>query len=194
MLWYQAQTKDGSLKLDLHTHCKEATACVNLTQGIAKKIVAAVKKRKLDGIAITDHYGKAFGYEVKDMVDHYLNGKITVIPGQEIDKILPAIDRGFLHAHIVELYLPGDVTFKFLAHPDRWDIYKLDPVTYDSVHGIELKNPNYRYEMDEAKIREVAEKHDLLLLTNSDAHFLSDIGTYYNEIEIEELCARARSK
>jgi PHP family Zn ribbon phosphoesterase len=48
--------------------------------------------------------------------------------------------------------------------------------------------------MDGAKIREVAEKHDLLLLANSDAHFLSDIGKHYNEIEIEELYARARSK
>jgi len=167
---------------------------VNLTLDIVKKIVAAVKDRGLDGIAITDHYAKAFGYEVKEMVDHHLDGEMTVIPGQEIDKIVPAINRGFFHAHIVELYLPGDVTFRFMAHPDRWDIDKLDPVTYDSIHGIELKNPNYKYEMDEAKIREVAEKHDLLLLTNSDAHFLSDIGTYYNEIEVEELCARARSK
>jgi histidinol phosphatase-like PHP family hydrolase len=182
------------LKLDLHTHCKEATACVNLTLDIAKKIVAAVKDRGLDGIAVTDHYGRAFGYEMKEMVDHHLNGEITIIPGQEIDKLVPTIDRGFLHVHIVELYLPGDLTFRFMAHPDHRDIHKFDPVTYDSIHGIELKNPNYRYEMDEAKIREVAEEHDLLLLTNSDAHFLSDVGTYYNEIEIEELCARARSK
>jgi PHP family Zn ribbon phosphoesterase len=41
-------------------------------------------------------------------------------------------------------------------------------------------------------IRELAEKHDLLLLTNSDAHSLADIGTYHNEIDIEVLCARAR--
>lgn len=182
------------MKLDLHTHCREATACVNLTLDIAKRIVAAVKDAGLDGIGVTDHYGKAFGYELKEMVDRHLNGEITVIPGQEIDKIITGADRVFFHAHIVELYLPGDLTFRFMAHPDRWDIDKVDPATCDSIHGIELKNPNYRYEMDEAKIRAVAEKNDLLLLTNSDAHFLSDIGTYYNEIEIEELCARARSK
>jgi histidinol phosphatase-like PHP family hydrolase len=60
------------------------------------------------------------------------------------------------------------------------------------MHGIELRNPLHDDEMEEGKIRELAEKYDLLLLTNSDAHFLDDIGKYYNEIDIEELCARAR--
>jgi histidinol phosphatase-like PHP family hydrolase len=48
------------------------------------------------------------------------------------------------------------------------------------------------HEMDQAAIRKVARKHNLLLLQNSDAHSLRDIGKYYNEITIEELCARAR--
>ena len=159
-----------------------------------KKIVDVVKDRGLDGIAITDHYAKAFGYGVKEIIDHHLNSEITVIPGQEIDKAFSGIERGLFHVHIVELYLPGDVTFRFIAHPLRGEIGELDHQIDDSIHGIELKNPNHDYEMDEAKIREVAEKHDLLLLANSDAHFLSDIGKHYNEIEIEELCARVRSK
>jgi PHP family Zn ribbon phosphoesterase len=36
----------------------------------------------------------------------------------------------------------------------------------------------------------LAKKHDLLLLTNSDAHSLADIGHYHNEIDIEDLCSR----
>jgi len=182
------------LKLDLHTHCGEATSCLDPTLEVVKKIVAVVKDRGLDGIAVTEHYAKAFGYGVKEIVDHHLNGEIIVIPGQEIDKAFPGIERGLFHVHIVELYLPGDVTFRFIAHPLRGEIGELDHQIDDSIHGIELKNPNHDYEMDEAKIREVAEKHDLLLLANSDAHFLSDIGKHYNEIEIGELCARARSK
>ena len=46
--------------------------------------------------------------------------------------------------------------------------------------------------LTEKQIEELAEKHGLILLTNSDAHRLEDIGTYSNEIEIEELCALAR--
>jgi PHP family Zn ribbon phosphoesterase len=45
--------------------------------------------------------------------------------------------------------------------------------------------------MDDEMIRGLAEKHDLLLLTNSDAHSLADIGHYHNEIDLEELCSRA---
>jgi len=58
-------TKDSDLKLDLHTHCGEATSCLDPTLDIVKKIVAVVKDRGLDGIAVTEHYAKAFGYGVK---------------------------------------------------------------------------------------------------------------------------------
>jgi len=171
------------LKLDLHTHCGEATALYSPTLDIVKEIVAVVKARGLDGIAITEHYNKAYGYKVQEMVAHHLKGEILVIPGREIDK-------GLLH--VVELYLPGDLTFRFIAHPGYPHIRDIEAQIDDDIHGIELRNPLHDDEMDEERIRELAEKYGLLLLTNSDAHFLDDIGKYYNEIDIEELCARAR--
>ena len=60
-----------------------------------------------------------------------------------------------------------------------------------SIHGIELRNPLHQYEMNESAIREAADKHHLLLLENSDAHTLRDIGRHYNKIAIETLCVRA---
>jgi histidinol phosphatase-like PHP family hydrolase len=182
------------MKLDLHTHCREATACVTPTVDVVERIVAAVKKRGLDGIAITDHYSKSFAYAVKEIVDRHFDSEILVIPGQEIDRIFSTRDKGFFHAHVVELYLSENTVFRFIAHPDRWDIGKFHPGLLENIHGMELRNANYRYEMDEAKIREVAEANDLLLLTNSDAHYLSDIGVYYNELDVEELFTLARSK
>ena len=47
--------------------------------------------------------------------------------------------------------------------------------------------------MSEEMIRQLAGKHDLMLLTNSDAHSLSEIGSLYNELDLEELAARARA-
>ncbi len=47
--------------------------------------------------------------------------------------------------------------------------------------------------MDEQEIRRLAGKHNLILLSNSDAHSLSDIGTFYNEIDIADLTTRARA-
>lgn len=178
------------MKLDLHTHCREATACPNPTQDVVGRIVAAVKSAGLDGIAITEHYTSSYGYEVKAMADRYFNGDITLIPGQEIDRVFLGIERGVMH--VVELYLPGDVTFRFIAHPGHPYVRNLDAVMDSSIHGIELRNPAHDDEMDEARIRELAQKYDLLLLTNSDAHALSDIGRYHNEIDVEDLCARAR--
>ena len=171
------------MKLDLHTHCGEATALYNPTVDIVKRIVAAAKAAGLDGIGVTEHYDRSYGYKVRQIVEHDLNEDILIIPGQEIDK-------GLLH--VVVLYLPGDVTFRFIAHPGHPPVDDLDSQIDDSIHGIELNNPMHDDEMDQALIRELADRHNLILLTNSDAHFLSDVGKYHNEIEIEELCARAR--
>lgn len=170
------------MRLDLHTHCGEATCVYTPTPDVVRKIVAATRAKGLDGIAITEHYNKTYGFKVKEIVDQYFKGEILVIPGQEIDK-------GKLH--VVVLYLPGELTFRFVVHPGYPKVEDLGSEIDDSIHGIEVRNPTHDDEMDQAAIRKVARKHKLLLLRNSDAHFLSDIGKYYNEITIEELCARA---
>lgn len=169
------------MKLDLHTHCSEATYLYNPNPTVVGKIVAAVRSKGLDGIGVTDHYNKAYGFKVREIVEQQFGGEIVIIPGQEVDK-------GKLH--VVVLYLPGDKTFRFVAHPGY---PKTDDITADiddSIHGIELHNPTHDDEMDHDEIRSIARKYNLLLLQNSDAHFLSDIGKYHNEITIEELCAR----
>jgi hypothetical protein len=59
---YLEQHMGSKLKLDLHTHCREATACPTPTLSTVKRIVAAVKSRGLDGVAITEHYTERYGY------------------------------------------------------------------------------------------------------------------------------------
>lgn len=180
------------MKLDLHTHCREAVSCPNPTPDVVRRIVAAVKNRGLDGIAITEHYTGAYAYEVKEIVHSHFNDEILIIPGREIDRVFLKVEKGLFH--VVELYLPGDVTFRFIAHPGHPHISDLGSHIDGNIHGLELRNPEHDDEMDEAMIRALAEGHDLLLLTNSDAHALADIGTYYNEVDVEELCARARGR
>jgi len=148
-----------------------------------KEIITAVKNRGLDGIAVTEHNNKACGYQTREIVDCYFGGEILIIPGQEIDERL---------MQIVELYLTSGVTFRFIAHPGYPYIQDISCHIDDSIHDIEFKNPLHDRSIDGPRVRDVAEKHGLLLLTNSDAHNLNNIGHYYNEIEIEDLCARAR--
>ncbi len=171
------------MKLDLHTHCGEATSLYTPTPDIVRQIVSAVKLKGLDGIAVTEHNNRAYGYKVKQIVEQQLQEDILIIPGQEID-------RGPLH--IVVLDLPDGANFRFVGHPGYPPVKDLSAEIDDSIHGLEIRNPTHDDEIDAALVERIARQRDLLLLSNSDAHFLSDIGKYYTEIELEELCARAR--
>jgi histidinol phosphatase-like PHP family hydrolase len=178
------------LKLDLHTHCREATACPNPTPDIVRRIVSAVKARGLDGIAVTEHYTHTYACQVREIIHQHFDDEILIIPGREMDRVFLGIDKGMFH--LVELYLPGNAVFRFIAHPGHPQIQDLGSHIDGNIHGLELRNPSHDDEMDEEMIRWLAKKHDLLLLTNSDAHSLSDIGHYYNDIDLEELCSRAK--
>jgi len=171
-----------NLKLDLHTHCFEATGYRQADRELVGKIIQQVKAAGLDGIAVTEHYDKSYGFLVQELVDRYFPGQVLIIPGQEIS-IWPV--------QVVELYLPGEVTFRFLAHPG----YPGDFThSVNGLHGIELENPLHAWHINKQKVRETAEKHGLLLLKNSDAHSLEDIGHFYNLVSLEELVARARGE
>ena len=169
------------LKLDLHTHCQEALLYAPASLETAERIVAAITAKGLDGIAITEHENADFGHRIKQIVDDHLGGQVLIIPGQEAD-----VPR----AQIIELYLPGGLTFKFLAHPGfPWPI---DAENYvGQIQGIEIDNGLHGLAIDRARLEALAVKYDLLLLSNSDAHSLQDIGDYYNEVDLEELCRRA---
>jgi PHP family Zn ribbon phosphoesterase len=170
------------LKLDLHTHCYEATAFARPTVATVEKIVAQIRDRGLDGIAITDHHNKSFGYEVKEIVERFFDNAVLIIPGQEVDEGL---------MEIVELYLPGNAIFRFVAHPG----YPGQPVVDNKrLHGIEIENGGHNWHIDRQAVKDMAERSGLLLLSNSDAHYLEDIGRFYNEITLEELCQRAQDR
>lgn len=171
--------RGGTLKLDLHTHCLEATHFARPTVDVVGQIVERVKAQGLDGIGITDHLEKNYALQVAEIVHEHFNNEILIIPGQELDRV---------YYHMVELYLPGDCVFRFVAHPgypsSRWAEY------LDDIHGLEIENGNWG--VARQKVRQVAEEKGLLLLSNSDAHSLYQIGKHSNEVDLDDLCARAR--
>lgn len=163
--------------MDLHTHCCEATLFRDPNEDIVGRIIAQIKVRGLDGIAITEHWDKEYGFKVKRIVERSFNGEVLIIPGQEID----------IRWHQeVELYLPNGATFRFLAHPG----YPTISDAIENIQGIEIENALHY--IDKERVMALAEEYDLLLLSNSDAHSIDTIGRYYTEIDIEELIARAR--
>jgi histidinol phosphatase-like PHP family hydrolase len=170
------------LKLDLHTHCFELTRYSEISIRLIDKLVKCIKAKGLDGIAVTEHNNSDYGYKVKEIVEDKFSNEVLIIPGQEIN-IWPV--------QIVELYLPDQSTFRFLAHPGY-------PADYSDgigdLHGIELYNPLHDWHIDQQKVKETAQRYQLFLLANSDAHTMDDIGIYFNELSLEKLSARTKIK
>ena len=175
------------LRLDLHTHCHEATGMRPLSLDIVDRIVEQIKTRGLDGIAITEHWDKNYGFQVKELVEQHFNNEVLIIPGQEVD---------IGSRQEIVLYLPNHSIFRFLAHPGVPRSYYdpaafPDPQSVSNVRGIEVENGMNNWWMNKDLARQVAAEHDLLMLMNSDAHYLDRIGEFYNELELEELYARS---
>jgi PHP family Zn ribbon phosphoesterase len=166
------------LKLDLHVHLQEATNGAIPEAKLVRKLIDVVKSRGLDGIAVTEHSDTSYGYRIKGIVDCEFHGEIIVIPGQE---------KPCGPHHIVELHLPCGCIFRFVAHPGRL----LPPYSeaLNGIQGVEVQNGSWV--VDEESVRCFAEERGLILLCNSDAHTLTDIGRHHNVIDLSTLCAAA---
>ena len=174
------------MKLDLHTHCFEGIHISSLelvNPSAVNKIVTAVRDKGLDGIAVTEHYVQEFGFLAQEIVAESFDNQIVIIPGREI----------YYHGyHLVELFLPDDIVFRFLPHPIYGEQLEKE-YDFNVIHGIEVANSYYDNNIDKQRVRAIAEEYNLLILSNSDAHDLEDIGNYYNEIDLDELVKRVKS-
>ena len=175
------------LKLDLHTHCFEALRIPTpnlITPPAVGQIIASVRAKGLDGIAITEHCNRTFGIEVQKITSEYFGNAIMIIPGHEICR------DGM---HIVELFLANNAIFRFLAHPVHIDLLEAY-IDFSLIHGIEIDNYGYDQNINKPRVKAVAERHQLLLLSDSDAHSLDDIGRHYNEISLRDLYYQIEKK
>lgn len=158
------------LKIDLHTHCGEAMDNRPPDVRTVREIIDVVLSKGLDGIAITEHKTFRYGSAVRTIAaEHFADAGIIFLAGREIE-------FGYGH-HVIELQMPNKRLFRFLAHPKS----VLDE--FDTIRGVEIANGQNGVDVEVAL--SMASKHHLLLLRNSDAHRLSDIGKFYNEIALD---------
>lgn len=174
---------DRKLKLDLHTHLDEATGVREPTRKVVLQIVRLARSRGLDGLALTSHNNPDYGFKFKAIADEAVGDGFLVIPGQEMDQYSK-------NRQIVELYLPGGVTFRVLAHPGV-PSGNLDGDLTD-LHGIEIRNSVHDWHIESERVLALAKKHELLLMGSSDAHYLHQLGKGYTLITLEEMYARVR--
>lgn len=147
------------------------------------QIVAAAKAAGLDGLAVTEHMNYHYGFKVKEIVEGHFGGELLIIPGQEV--------YHGPHDEVVELFLPNGFVFRFLAHPNN-RIRGPIRVQPDGLHGVELENHLHNWHIERDHVLSFAREHGLLLLRNSDAHEVRNIGARYNELTLNDLMSRAQ--
>lgn len=168
------------LRIDLHTHILEASNFAKASVEVAEQVVQKMRERNLEGIALTEHWNVEHGWKLKEIIEDRYGDEFVILVGQELD---------ISHTQqVTEIYLPDNVTYRYLCHPgypgNDWSLP-------ENVHGIEIENGMHSWHLNRPRIRELAEEHDLMLLKNSDAHYIDKIGVYFNELALEELVARA---
>ena len=175
-----------TVRLDIHTHVGEMFAFQEPTPEIAETVIARIKEAGLDGIAVTDHWRRDWGLALRRVVEQHFPNEVIIIPGQEID-VRPA-SSPFDEYHCTELYLPGGRLFRTYCHPGY---YTPNIVIEDGVHGIEVANHHHDWHIRPPAVKRVAEEHDLLTFSVSDANVLSEIGAGSTEVDLDEMMRRA---
>lgn len=180
------------MRYDLHIHTRYSS-CSNLEP---KKIIEQANKKRLDGIAITDHNTIKGALEVKklnDKIDKRYKNNLKVIIGEEI-----MTDKGEILAYYLKKEIkPGkfeDVLKEIkkqngiavIAHPYSIGIIgrkNAKEDIFNDLDGIETINSRAFFNFENKKAIRKAKKLDLPQTAGSDAHFKFEIGRAYTEFE-----------
>jgi histidinol phosphatase-like PHP family hydrolase len=174
---------------DFHVHCSERSACASATE---KEQVQAAIMVGLSGIAFTDHHCQADAGYIQHLNETY--APLKIFSGIEItadreDWLVLGINHRQLAQQswcYADLYAftqdCGGIII--LAHPFRYD-----PIIHVNIEtllpdGIEIQSINTPAKK-EMEIRQLAQKHHLLLFINSDAHLRGNLGQFSNKFPDE---------
>jgi predicted metal-dependent phosphoesterase TrpH len=172
------------MKIDLHVHSKERSGCGRATED--EQVRAAVDAG-LDAIAFTDHRQftpdenlfqlnqKYSPFRVYGGIEISIDGEDLVVLGMS-DKRLTQDCWSYPEVHAIIRDCGG---FIALVHPFRYhpeisiDIEKYPP---DAMEVYSANTPRHA----EKQIIDVAMRHGIPLLSNSDAHATEFLGKYCN--------------
>jgi len=178
------------LKADLHLHTAEDP--LDRVRYTAKELISKAAKEKFDVISITNHHQMTFNH---DLLSYAQERGILLIPGVEM-----TIQR----RHVLVLNPPpykmcsDFLSLSKLCRPETLIVapHPYFPGTY-SLNGYLLKHLNLFDALEychfnssminfNQKALEVCQSFGFPLVGNSDAHFLSQLGTTYSLIYAEK--------
>lgn len=176
------------MKIDLHVHTKERSAC---GQSSEEEMIQAAIAYGLDGLAFTDHHCLIPPERLAELNRKYapfrLFGgiEIAVVEGEDVlvlgvhDAMLEA--REWTYSDLFA-FVRAREGFLVLAHPFRFrDVINVD-IEACPPDAIEIHSRNIGV-CDEPQIVITLERLGLRPLCNSDAHIADHVGIYYNRLE-----------
>ncbi len=181
------------MKIDMHLH----TVYSGDSTVTLKEIEQWVKRRGLDGVAITDHNRIKGALKIKNA----LSSKMLIIPGLEITTnaghvlaygISEVVPRGLSIAETIEkIKEQGGVSVA--PHPHRFYTgIGADATLANKFDGVEVVNGASRRE-DNRRARELAERMHVGMTGGSDAHLPEYIGkgwTLFEEGDVDDCLAQ----
>jgi len=186
-------------RYDLHVHTEYSKCSNNNLKGI----IGAAKKKRLDGIAITDHnliegalklknFNKDKNFEIIVGEEVYTNiGHVLVYfikkkisPGK-IENVLREAKKQNALVSLAHPYnnLPLGLSKISLVKNPRGSINTKDEKVLKAFDAIETFNSRVYLLSDNLRAKELAKKLNKPVTAGSDAHFISEIGNAYVEFD-----------
>jgi len=178
---------------DFHIHTSRHSPCSSIP---VEAVIAAARKRGLDGIALTEH-GRLWspaeidalkaeagcpsfpvipGCELTTHSGDRTTGDLLVFGVQEIPTEPLSIDATCREVH-------GQGGIVIAAHP-LVEVLGLGEEIYSAmIDGIEIANHRYYSPQDMRRLAEVCQEQDLASVAASDAHSIGEVGAFCVEVD-----------
>jgi predicted metal-dependent phosphoesterase TrpH len=171
------------VKIDLHVHARERSYCAHSSE---QRLIEAAIAAGLDALVLTDHDRLVPREHLAELNARYapfrLFGGIEVSTESEHVLVLgvchPVLEcKDWSYADL-QTFVKKQGGFLAIAHPFRWGNLDADLEEHppDALEVHTRNTPGWA----EARIRDLAARHDLVLLCNTDAHHARQLGEYYN--------------
>lgn len=176
------------VKIDLHVHASERSACAQASE--EQQIQAAIAVG-LDAIVFTDHHRLMSSERLEQLNAIYqpflvFNGIEITVDGEDI--LVYGVHSHRLetnHWHYPQLhaYVRSQNGLMILAHPFRFRTEISIPIDQFIPDFIEYRSANTPKTYED-KIKQLSEELGIGLVCNSDAHVTEKLGLFYNLLSV----------
>lgn len=182
------------MKIDLHVHTREGSPCAHSS---ADGMIQAAIESGLDGLVITDHdrfvprerlaylNAKYAPFRVFGGVEVTTHAEHVLVLGVHDDRLAIGPGRTWWSYSDLHAFVTARGGFLAVAHPFRFNHARIG-VDLDrfTPHALEVYSRNTPASAV-PRIKAIAARLDVPLLSNSDAHHRNDVGAYYNLLDEE---------